>query len=86
MFVQKLTQGLLVYFTMDELSREGLSAETVNKETLLPLIEKALHAGSETLPAYPELQLFQSTEELLIFVRPYLPEKNHFSIHNAVHS
>lgn len=56
--------------TMLCLSRQALPAAPLTDETLLPLVRRALIQNGQTLPLHPELEVFPSREQVLVFVRP----------------
>ena len=53
------------------LSPQDLPAEQpLTDDTLLPLIRQALARQSLAIPLQPELEVFPSREQVLVFVRP----------------
>ena len=56
--------------TMLCLSRQELPAAPLTDETLLPLVRRALIQNGQALPLHPELEVFPSREQVLVFVRP----------------
>lgn len=56
--------------TMLCLSRQALPAAPLTDETLLPLVRRALIQNGQALPLHPELEVFPSREQVLVFVRP----------------
>lgn len=53
------------------LSPQDLPAEQpLTDDTLLPLIRQALARQSLAIPLHPELEVFPSREQVLVFVRP----------------
>ena len=56
--------------TMLCLSQQALPAAPLTNETLLPLIRQALARQGLAMPLQPELEVFPSREQVLVFVRP----------------
>lgn len=56
--------------TMLCLSRQELPAAPLTDDTLLPLVRRALIQNGQALPLHPELEVFPSREQVLVFVRP----------------
>lgn len=86
MLVQTLSSGIVIHCSTAELQALGYAPVDLNRETALVLIERALSPSTEQLPAYPELQLFSTEHEVLIFVRSIIPESSSFTLHHGVSS
>ena len=53
------------------LSPQDLPAgQPLTDDTLLPLVRRALIQNGQALPLHPELEVFPSREQVLVFVRP----------------
>ena len=78
MTVEILPAGILIHCSARALHEAGLRAEGLNQDMALALAERALAPAKQPLPACPEVQLFSSDGELLIFVRSLLSCKGNF--------
>lgn len=53
------------------LSPQDLPAgQPLTDDTLLPLVRRALIQNGQALPLHPELEVFPSREQVLVFIRP----------------
>ena len=69
MTIEILPVGILIHCSARALREAGFSTERLNQTAALALAERALRSAQQFLPACPEVHLFSSKEELLIFVR-----------------
>ncbi len=84
MLVQTFSSGLMIRCSRDELERNGIPFEPFDQRAALALVKKALAPARHPLPPHPELQLFVSRTEILIFVHALLPAERPCSLFSSI--